>query len=147
MWDIKSDGQFATAVQVGKGNVMKGYRLVYLCVAASLPSLVHADAPDSEWLGKLQSALDFCSQHYPTSALRYREQAKQLLQNATMQEVAEARRMGGYKDAYEANRAALGQLNRDERSAACNSNWQAGTDDPSDVRTEEKSSSAEGGST
>lgn len=71
-----------------------------LCLSAALVLSQSALAEvnvDGESLGKLQSVLDFCAQRNPQSAMKYRQLAKHLLQNATAQEVAEARRSGGIR--------------------------------------------------
>ena len=100
---------------------MKIHRLLCLCAAVALPPPALAEIPvDGEWLGKLQSVLDFCAQRNPPAAMRYRTLAKQMLQNATAQEVTEARRMSGYREAYEANRAALGELPKQDVIGTCN---------------------------
>lgn len=100
---------------------MKPCRVLNLVAIVALSQLALADsAVTGESLGKLQSTLDFCAQRNPQTALKYREQAKELLQGAAEKEVAEARRTEEYKEAYKANRAALAEVPKENVAEACN---------------------------
>jgi hypothetical protein len=81
---------------------MKIFRLLCLSAMLILSSLVLAKLPlPNAALGKVEGALDFCSQADPESAAKYQEKKKALVQGASDEDVAESRASQDYKDGYQ----------------------------------------------
>lgn len=82
---------------------MKILRIVGLSAMLVLPPLAIAKLPvTNEILGKVEGALDFCSQTDPQSADKYQEKKKAFVQGASERELAEARASKEYKENYDA---------------------------------------------
>ena len=72
-----------------------------------------------EVLGRVEGALDFCSQADPQSADKYQEKKKALVQEASDQEVAEARASKEYKENYDAATEEMGKQPKEQAKKTC----------------------------
>ena len=70
-------------------------------------------------LGKVEGALDFCTQADPPSANRYQAKKKEFSQGATDEELSEARDSQDYKDAYQSSTEELSKQSKDEAKKTC----------------------------
>jgi len=100
---------------------MKILRIVCLSALLALPNLALAKLPPPSALGQVEGTLDFCAQVDPQSAAKYQEFKKALVQGEPEKDVAEARKSGEYKEAYDAIREALGKTPKDDAIKACTS--------------------------
>jgi hypothetical protein len=83
---------------------MKKYSFLVLGAAIALPLLAHAKlALPNEAFGRIEGALDSCSQIDSKSAAQYQELKKSASQGATDEEVATARASKEYKEGYVAS--------------------------------------------
>jgi len=99
---------------------MKNVRIVCLSAALMLApmALAKLDIPKDAF-GRIEGSLDFCAQADPERAAKYQEQKKLLVQNATDEEVAEARASKEYKDAYDAATEEMGKQPKDKVKKTC----------------------------
>jgi hypothetical protein len=80
---------------------MKKHSVLALAAAIVLPLLAHAKlALPDEAFGRIEGALDTCSQIDPKSAEKYQELKKYASQGATDEEVGAARASKEYKAGY-----------------------------------------------
>lgn len=70
---------------------------------------------DARSLGIAEALLDYCAQNDPTGAAKVRERLKQLVQGASKQALAEARRSHEYRSAHDSEAAFVGKV--DARNA------------------------------
>jgi hypothetical protein len=99
---------------------MKIYR--YLCLSGTLfiSQLTLAKLPMPEQsLGQIEGVLNFCAQADPQAASKYQEVKKVLAGDATVQEVAEARKTQEYKDAYQEISDRSAKLPKENAVKAC----------------------------
>lgn len=92
-----------------------------LCLSAlALPLIAHAKlALPNETFGRIEGALDFCSQLDSQSAAKYQEQKKVLVQGASEEEVAQARASQEYKEGYAAATEEMGKQPKAEVAKTC----------------------------
>jgi len=73
------------------------------CAWLAVPLLVLANTPsvDPRALGIVESIVNFCGRLDPASAVKLREQVKQLAQGASEQQLTEVRNSNEYREAYD----------------------------------------------
>jgi hypothetical protein len=104
----------------GRVDSMKILRTVGLSAILALPPLAMAKLPvPNEVLGKVEGALDFCSQTDPQSADKYQEKKKAFAQGASEKELTEARASKEYKENYDAARDELRKEPKEDAKQTC----------------------------
>lgn len=99
---------------------MKIQRLFGLALALVLCQFAFAKMPFSnDIFGRVESTLDRCGQVDPGSAEKYAAKKKELLKDATSEEVEAARNSDEYKAAYKDMSEQLNQMPKDELMEAC----------------------------
>lgn len=99
---------------------MRIFRTVCLSAVLLLPVLALAKLPlPNDAFGKVEGALDFCSQADPPSAAKYQEKKKLLVQGASSQEVADARASKEYKEGYHAATDEMSKQPKDQVKETC----------------------------
>jgi hypothetical protein len=99
---------------------MKIHRILFVFAAITIPQLTIAKLLSAnDEFGKVKRTLSVCSEVKPESASKYQEIAKRYVGNATVKELAEARKMPGYKEAYESNGALLADMPKERVIEAC----------------------------
>jgi len=105
---------------------MKMARMACFSAVLVLAPLAVGKLPvPNETFGRIESALDFCSQADPDSASKYQERKKALVQEASEQEIAEARASKEYKDGYEATSEDMGKQPKEQVKKTCTAAIQA----------------------
>jgi predicted secreted protein len=85
-----------------------------------IPQFSMAKLPMSEEsLGKIEGILDFCAQADPQGASKYEERKKQIADDASEKEVADARKTQEYKDGYQGISDELAKVTKDKAVEAC----------------------------
>jgi hypothetical protein len=91
------------------------------CAAISISQLAAAKLPfANDEFGRVERTLSFCTELMPESAAKFQAIAKRYVGDAPEQELAEARKTPGYKEAYESNGALLAEMPKDRVIEACN---------------------------
>lgn len=99
---------------------MKIFRIVCFSAILVVTSLALAKlSVPNEVLGRVEGALDFCSQADPQSADKYQEKKKALVQDASEQELAEARASKEYKENYDAATEEMGKQPKEQAKKTC----------------------------
>lgn len=99
---------------------MKIYRVLFLGAALVTAPFALAKLPvPNGVLGKIEGALDFCSQADAQSADKYQGKKKAFVQGASDEEVAEARASKEYKENYDAANDEMGKQPKDQAKKTC----------------------------
>ena len=99
---------------------MRISRIACICAVLVLVPLAMAKLPvPNGVLGKVEGALDFCSQADPQSADKYQEKKKSFVEGASDEEVAQARASQEYKDAYQSSTDEMSKQPKDEAKKSC----------------------------
>jgi len=90
---------------------MRAFRLACLGLATVLPQLALAELPMSpEALGQVEGVLSFCGRVDPGTKPRYEQQAQMVRGGATSEEIDAARKVDGYRQAYDGVSEQLSKL-------------------------------------
>ncbi len=99
---------------------MRMFRIACVSAVLALAPLALAKLPvPNEVLGKVEGALDFCSQADPQSSDKYQEKKKAFVQGASEEEVTEARASQEYKDAYQSATGEMSKQPKEEAKKTC----------------------------
>jgi hypothetical protein len=99
---------------------MKNNRILFVFAAITIPQLTIAKLPfANDEFGKVKRTLSVCSKVKSESAAKYQEIAKRYVGNATVKELAEARKTPEYKAAYESSGELLTNMPKEQVNEAC----------------------------
>ncbi len=99
---------------------MKIRNLTSFIVALTLCEIAFAKMPFSnDMFGRVESTLDHCAQIDKSSAEKYVARKKELVKDATNEEVEAARNAEDYKAAYKEMSEQLAQMPKDDVMQAC----------------------------
>ncbi len=99
---------------------MKTRQLLCLSAALTIPQLAGAKLPlPNDSFGRIEGILDFCAKADPEGAPRYKERKKLIADDASAEEVSEARKAPEYKDGYQEISDELGKVPKDKAVKAC----------------------------
>ena len=105
---------------------MNKVRMAFFSAVLVLAPLAVAKLPvPNDTFGRVEGALDFCSQADPDSASKYQEEKKALVREASEQEVAEARASKEYKDGYDATSEDMEKQPKEQVKKTCTAALQA----------------------
>ena len=99
---------------------MKSYRILCLGLALVITPIALAKLSISnDALGRVEGTLDFCAQTDAQSAPKYQERKKAVVQDASQEELAEARASQEYRDGYDSTTSELAKVPKKRVVEAC----------------------------
>jgi hypothetical protein len=100
---------------------MKVCPILCLSIAIVLPQIAVAKLPPNPAFGQLEGTIDYCAQADASSAAKYQELKKRLVDDVQEKEIVEARKTKEYKESYDAMSEALGKVPNEQVIKACRS--------------------------
>jgi hypothetical protein len=100
---------------------MKTYAILCLLAVIAFPAFALAKLPPNPAFGQLEGTIDYCAQADASSASRYHELKKRVVEDAPEKEVTEARKSKEYKESYDAMSEALAKTPNEQVVKACRS--------------------------